>query len=116
MPFKVYDSQRENRMYLRLVEDGAGNVYLRVVDSSGYEVSSGNILRVNANGTVTLFGGIEQLLGFQLDHRNQVMLTNPLGSVELGVGEAVSPLDTTTAVSGYVTPRFIQSVGGSEMF
>lgn len=64
------------RLKLKKDEDGDdSSVYVVAVDGNGSELVDGYLLSFDADGTISLFVGVNDALGFQLDREGRIRLT-----------------------------------------
>lgn len=66
MILKVWEDNRteEQIVYLRLFNDGTGNVYLKAVNEDGKPLRNGCILRISEHGTLSRLSTL-RIPGFQ---------------------------------------------------
>ena len=56
------------------VKEESGNVILTAVDGNGCKMDGGILLKINPNGTITLFNCVSKNLGFRLDKWERVVI------------------------------------------
>jgi hypothetical protein len=80
--FKVFQEKEEGErpkiVYFRLTESGGGNIDLMAVDEEGERISSGSILTIYSDGTLSLHDSINGDIGLQRDpDRDYCIKVNP---------------------------------------
>ena len=76
MKIEIFDTCKEVKpqpVRLRLVGYGKNSVMLTAVRPDGVSMPCGNLLRIEADGTITRCKGVNPDFGFQLDSRNRIV-------------------------------------------
>jgi len=77
MNLEIYKSkpiEKKEQLVRLVLEKDEGDIVVMVVDENGNGVAQGDLIYINADGTISLAEGVHDSFGFQLDSHGSIVL------------------------------------------